>query len=87
MTRTQTIARPATAAPERWRNKWRSLHDVGGCATCGFYTPPRSTYFECCLAPFASKAEAEADAIDDVMIQIRRHGRLTDEWLGAFRQD
>jgi hypothetical protein len=85
MSETETQERPKTSEPEAWRNKWRSIHDVGGCPDCPFYVPPGSTYMECCLPPFATKAEAEAAAADDIMCQIQYHGRLTDEWLGAFK--
>lgn len=41
---------------------------------------------ECCRPPFASQAEAEADAVADILQQIRNHGKMTDEWLGAVRE-
>lgn len=86
MTQTQTLSRTRTATPERWRNKWRAVSEVGGCSVCGFWCAPGEAYFECCLPAFATKAEAEADAIYDITVQISRHGRLTDEWLGAFKE-
>jgi hypothetical protein len=69
-----------------WRNKWRSVHDVGGCPLCGFYVPVGDVYMEGCRLPFATKAEAEADAVHDIVAQIHFYGRLTDEWLGAFEE-
>lgn len=87
MSQTETLVRETTGKPEVWRNKWRSIIDVGGCPNCGFYTPPGSEYVECCWPPSATKAEAEAVAADDIMAQIAYHGRLTDEWLGAFKDE
>ncbi len=86
MTETKTAPRPEAAARPAWRNKWRSIVDVGGCPLCRFYVPPGATYLECCLPPFETRAEAEAAASRDVLAQIARHGRLTDEWLGAVQE-
>ena len=48
--------------------------------------PVGDVYMEGCRLPFATKAEAEADAVHDIVAQIHFYGRLTDEWLGAFEE-
>lgn len=83
-TRPKTI--PQTSAPQAWRNRWRSL-EGGGCDVCGASAKAGEAYFECrCTPAFPSRTTCEAAAMEDVVRQIARWGRMTDEWLGAFRQ-
>jgi hypothetical protein len=85
---TETLERPITAASQTrgWRNKWRSLRDGGFYECCPHIgADAGEDYWECpCVPPFGTKAEAEANAVDDIVAQIRIHGCMTDEFLGSF---
>ena len=78
------VGRSVRKQSRGWRNRWRALCD-GRYTCCGQVANTGQVYWECrCIPAFKTKGEAEADAVDDILCQIQRHGRLVDEWVGAF---